>query len=166
MSYIERNLLPEEKILFVGRITPAIFLLPGAVSILSILVYIKAVEVLNSSTASSSFIGGLYLFTSFIAIFATIVLLIKSFIAISTSEFAVTNKRIIKKTGLISRKTKEIYLSHVESIGIDQGILGRIFNFGTIVIIGTGGTPNYMKSIIDPMKLRNRINAILECLKK
>lgn len=165
MSYIEKNLLPEEKILFVGRITPAIFLSPGILSILFILVYLKAVELLNNSAAPSSFIGGLYLFTSLIALFASIVLLIRCFIAIWTTEFAVTNKRIIKKTGFISRKTKEIYLSHVESISIDQGILGRIFNFGTIVIFGTGGTRNYMKSIIAPMKIRNRINTILESLK-
>jgi uncharacterized membrane protein YdbT with pleckstrin-like domain len=108
---------------------------------------LKAVEIFNNTASSSNFIGGLYLFTSLIALFATIVLLIRCFIAIWTTEYAVTNKRIIKKTGLISRKTKEIYLSHVESISIDQGILGRILNFGTIVIIGTGGTRNYMKSL-------------------
>jgi len=165
MSYIEKNLLPEEKILFVGGITPAIFLSPGAVAILFILVYLKAIGLLNSPMGSSSFIGSLYLIASLLLLFSTIGLLVRCFIAIWTTEYAVTNKRIIKKTGLISRKTKEIYLSHVESISIDQGILGRIFNFGTIVIIGTGGTRNYMKSIIGPMKIRNRINAILESLK-
>jgi len=57
----------------------------------------------------------------------------------STSEFVITNKRIIIKTGFISRKTLEMNLSKIESVNVEQGILGRILGYGTITIIGTAG---------------------------
>ena len=55
-------------------------------------------------------------------------------------EFVVTNKRVIVKTGLISRRTLEMNLNKIESVNVDQSILGRLLNYGTITIIGTGGT--------------------------
>lgn len=150
---------------FVGRITPAIFLAPVAVSILFVMLYIKTIEVLSQSTLTSSFLGGLFLILSFMLLFVAVVLHIRCFIVIWTFEFAITNKRIIKKVGLIRRITKEILLSKVESISIDQNILGRILGFGTIVVTGTGGSHTYMKSIVDPVKIRNQINKVLESLK-
>jgi uncharacterized membrane protein YdbT with pleckstrin-like domain len=58
----------------------------------------------------------------------------------STSEFAITNKRAIIKVGWIRRQTIEIHLSKVESVDVVQGVLGRIFGWGTITVIGTGGS--------------------------
>jgi uncharacterized membrane protein YdbT with pleckstrin-like domain len=75
-----------------------------------------------------------------------------------TSEFAVTNKRVIVKVGLISRRTLELNLSKVESIGVDQGIIGRIFGYGTIIIIGTGGTKERFRGIADPLGFRKAVN--------
>jgi uncharacterized membrane protein YdbT with pleckstrin-like domain len=56
-----------------------------------------------------------------------------------TTELAYTNKRIITKYGIISRNTDEIKIDAIESIDVRQGILGRIFNFGNLVITGRGG---------------------------
>ena len=53
-----------------------------------------------------------------------------------SDEFAITNRRVIIKTGLISRKTFEMNLSKIESVNIDQTILGRILGYGTIIIVG------------------------------
>lgn len=71
-----------------------------------------------------------------------------------TSEFAVTNRRILAKVGLIRRRSLEVNLSKVESIEVDQNILGRILNYGTIVVRGTGGTREPFKNVADPMALR------------
>ena len=74
-----------------------------------------------------------------------------------TSEFAVTNKRVLIKTGLIRRHSLETLLSKIESIGVDQSILGRILGFGTIVISGTGGSKEPFHRIADPMMFRRRV---------
>jgi len=71
-----------------------------------------------------------------------------------TTEFAVTNRRILAKVGLIRRRSLELNLSKVEGIEVNQNILGRILNYGTIVVRGTGGTKEPFKSIADPMALR------------
>ena len=74
----------------------------------------------------------------------------------ATSEFVITNKRIIIKTGFISRKTLEMNLNKIESVNVDQGILGRILGYGTITIIGTGGTRESFHDISSPLLFRRK----------
>jgi hypothetical protein len=71
-----------------------------------------------------------------------------------TTELAFTNKRVIAKFGLISRKTIELNISKVESMQVNQGILGRIFNYGTLVISGVGNPQAPILGISDPMSFR------------
>lgn len=73
-----------------------------------------------------------------------------------TSEFVITNKRIIIKIGFISRKTLEMNLNKIESVNVDQGILGRILDYGTITIIGTGGTKESFPDLSQPLLFRRK----------
>lgn len=91
---------------------------------------------------------------------AAFTLLISPIIARKTSEFAVTNKRVIIKTGFISRRTIELNLSKIESVQVEQGILGRILGYGTIVLIGTGGTKEPFNSISDPLTFRKKFQEL------
>ncbi|MBC8006778.1 MAG: PH domain-containing protein [Prolixibacteraceae bacterium] len=77
-----------------------------------------------------------------------------AWIVYSTTELAITNKRVIAKTGLIQRRTIEMFLEKIESIQVDQSVLGRMFNFGSVVISGTGVHSAPFKSISDPLALR------------
>ena len=74
-----------------------------------------------------------------------------------TSEFAVTTRRVIVKTGFLSRRTIELNMSKVESIQVDQGIIARILNYGTITVIGTGGTKEPFAMIEDPLAFRHAV---------
>ena len=76
------------------------------------------------------------------------------------AEFAVTNKRVIVKTGLISRKTLEMNLGKIESVNVDQSIIGRILGYGTITIIGTGGTRESFPNINEPLKFRKKFQEL------
>jgi uncharacterized membrane protein YdbT with pleckstrin-like domain len=71
-----------------------------------------------------------------------------------TTELAITNKRVIAKFGLISRSTIEINLQKIESIQVNQGILGRIFNFGSIVVSGAGNPQAPIPGISNPLQFR------------
>ena len=77
-----------------------------------------------------------------------------------SDEFAITNKRIIVKTGLISRKTLEMNLSKIESVNVDQSILGRMLGYGTIRIIGTGGTREEFPNISNPIEFRKKFQEL------
>jgi uncharacterized membrane protein YdbT with pleckstrin-like domain len=76
-----------------------------------------------------------------------------------TTEFAVTDRRVIYKTGLFSRDTLEMNLSKVESVDVKQPFLGRIFGFGTVILRGTGATREPIYHIADPLTFRSHITA-------
>jgi len=96
----------------------------------------------------------------FVSLKAILTLFIAPLIAFSTSEFAITNKRIIIKVGLISRRTLEMNLKKIESVNVDQGILGRMLGYGTVVVIGTGGTKEPFAGISDPMTFRKKFQEL------
>ena len=79
-----------------------------------------------------------------------------------TSEFAVTNRRVIIKTGFISRHTLELNLIKVESVAVEQSLFGRMFNSGTITIIGTGGTRESFSRIQDPLGFRRAVQVAID----
>lgn len=83
-----------------------------------------------------------------------LVLLVLAYIRFKSIEMAVTTKRVIVKHGFIRRNTIEINLSKIESLQVEQGVLGRIFNFGTIVVAGTGASHAPIAGIADPMAFR------------
>jgi len=90
----------------------------------------------------------------FVSLRALFTLWIGSLIAWFTNEYAITNKRIIVKEGLIARRTLEMNLSKVESVNVDQSILGRILGYGNLRIIGTGGTREPVYRIGRPLEFR------------
>jgi uncharacterized membrane protein YdbT with pleckstrin-like domain len=92
-------------------------------------------------------IGGIIGVASFIWLLGRIVVFV-------TSEFGVSDKRVIFKVGFIQRNSLEILLSKVEMISVNQSITGRILGFGTIVVGGSGGSKNKFPMITAPMELR------------
>ncbi|HLX80899.1 MAG TPA: PH domain-containing protein [Burkholderiales bacterium] len=85
-----------------------------------------------------------------------LVFLVWAWILYKTTEFAVTDKRIIAKTSLISRSTVEMFLDKVESLHVEQTVLGRVFDFGTVTIRGTGSTEEPIRNISAPLELRRQ----------
>ncbi|MFN8285857.1 MAG: PH domain-containing protein [Chitinophagales bacterium] len=77
-----------------------------------------------------------------------------------SDEFVVTNKRIICKTGLFARKTLEMNLNKIETVNVDQSIMGRLLGYGTITIIGTGGTRESFPDIAQPTEFRKRFQEV------
>jgi uncharacterized membrane protein YdbT with pleckstrin-like domain len=75
----------------------------------------------------------------------------------ANSEFAVTNKRVLIKTGWIRRHSLETLLSKIEGIRVEQDVLGRMWDYGTIVVSGTGGSKEPFRRIASPMQFRREI---------
>jgi|SRR5690606_25782565 uncharacterized membrane protein YdbT with pleckstrin-like domain len=141
-SYIEENLARDEKIIIKAQVTwlsQFWYLLFGGLFILS---------ALGSKSGVSLFIG--------------LILIGIAAIHVLTTELALTNRRIIAKSGLIRRNTIELKVNRVESLGVDQGILGRILNFGSIVVKGVGGSHAPIPYISRPMEFRQQVNNFLD----
>jgi membrane protein YdbS with pleckstrin-like domain len=83
-----------------------------------------------------------------------LIFLIMAYVRYKSTELAVTTKRLIVKHGFIRRQTVEINMNKVESIQVDQGLLGRVFDFGTLIISGTGTSHAPIAGVSDPMAFR------------
>ncbi len=96
----------------------------------------------------------------FVTLSGLFTLFIYPYIKLRTNEFVITNKRIVIKKGWFSRSTFEINLNKIETVNVDQSIWGRIFGFGTITIVGTGGTHEIFDSIRKPLEFRRKFQEI------
>jgi uncharacterized membrane protein YdbT with pleckstrin-like domain len=83
-----------------------------------------------------------------------LILLIWAYIRFKTTELAITNKRVIAKSGFISRHTIELNINRVESLQVSQSLFGRIFNFGTLIISGGGNPQAPISGISNPLAFR------------
>jgi uncharacterized membrane protein YdbT with pleckstrin-like domain len=77
----------------------------------------------------------------------------------NVTEMAITNKRVIVKSGLVDRRTTEILLSRIESVVVDEPAMGRILGYGTVIVRGIGGTPEIFEKIQNPLKLREQVQS-------
>ena len=83
------------------------------------------------------------------------------YVAFSTAEFGVTSLRVIVKRGLFTLRSTEILIPRIESLQIEQPLLGRIFGYGSVYIVGTGGTREEFHMVEAPYELRNQVQAQL-----
>jgi uncharacterized membrane protein YdbT with pleckstrin-like domain len=90
----------------------------------------------------------------------TWIVAIYEYLRLKHLEQGVTNKRVILKKGIISRKTEEMKLKSIETVEIDQGVLGRIFGYGTVRITGRGVSDFMFKGIDDPLAVKRQIESI------
>lgn len=155
MSYIDENLLPGERVTYRARLHWALFLAPIFYLLFGLLFLLPLTGSRDDSVFITFGCGSILLFL------AAITTTVKVFIIIKTTEFALTDRRVIAKTGFIRRRSLELLLTKVESIRIDQPILGRILDFGTVIVTGTGGTQESFRSIAAPMILKQKVNAQL-----
>ena len=90
----------------------------------------------------------------------TIPLAIWEWLKLRFTEMGVTNKRVILKTGIVSRHSEEMKISSIETVEIEQGILGRLLGFGTVKVTGKGISDLVFTRINDPMDVKRRIESI------
>jgi uncharacterized membrane protein YdbT with pleckstrin-like domain len=143
MGYIEANLLPGETVVQRARLHWIVFLKAGAVLILGLgLLYFDP-----------KLIG-------LIVIAVGAVMAVPPWISRFSSEFGVTSKRVIIKVGVIQRRTLELLIRQVEAISVDQSLTGRMLNYGTITLTGTGGVKETFHNISHPLEFRRSIQSL------
>ncbi|MEO6783529.1 MAG: PH domain-containing protein [Bradyrhizobium sp.] len=151
--YIDDILQPGEKVLYSTN-AHWIFFLPA------IAVWIVAVVllVLSRMTTVDSLILACLAASVVVAIVA-LVLTAKAWFHRWTTETDVTNLRVVHKTGFIKRRTFEMSLDKVESVDVNQSILGRILNYGSVTVRGVGEGAETINTIASPLDFRNHITA-------
>ncbi len=89
-----------------------------------------------------------------------VLLVLQPVVTYLTSEFVITDRRILIKVGFISRRSIEMFISKIESVDVSQDIFGRLFDYGTVTLRGTGGSAEPFRVIAHPIQFRNCIQRI------
>ena len=153
MSYIEGNLMSGEKIIYRAYIHRITYLKPLLCAIAGGLFIYLSPNLGEGSDVYSLYLGPALLGLGFIV-------LCKKNIDRTHSEFVVTNKRVLHKTGWLQLKTEEIQLASFEGANVEQGMIGMSINSGTVKVMGTGGRVSIFKDIADPVEFRNQIQSM------
>ncbi len=161
MSYVEKHLIPGETIQYQTKLHWIVML--GHVAIATVF------ELLATTLLVASFSrpvgakampshGAVYV-AALICFLIGAALFCIGLLKRGVTEMAVTNKRVIVKTGLAERRTTEILLSRIESVVVDEPAIGRILGYGTVIVRGTGGTPEIFEKIQHPLKFREQVQS-------
>lgn len=164
MSYVEKNLVAGEKLLYQTRHHWIVLLWPVLASLLLGAPGLGLlVESIASKTGKSQTSGSTGISAGGVAVIGLILLVAAAgtfaygIAKRNATEMAVTNKRVLIKTGLASRRTLDVMLSRVESIGVEETLIGRLLSYGTVVVRGTGGTPEVFVMIDHPQEFRRAV---------
>jgi uncharacterized membrane protein YdbT with pleckstrin-like domain len=148
MSYIDHNLLDGERVVYRTRLHW--FLLAGP--ILFCLVVLLPI-------AWFLYQGSWHDYAWAPLVLALLVLL-PAIVKRQSSDFAVTNKRVMMKAGVFTTRSVEILLSKVEAIAVNQSLLGKMFGYGDIAVTGSGGTVESFSNIQGPLEFRRAVQSV------
>ncbi|MBI3582442.1 MAG: PH domain-containing protein [Nitrospinae bacterium] len=149
MAYIDQNLMTGERIIYRAKLHWIVFLFP------SVFLFVALVVFLNGYVSAGVFF-----------LLIAVLTVSSSLITFYTSEFGVTNKRVLIKVGLIRRNSIEMLLRKVEGIAVNQDIPGRILGYGTIIITGTGGSKEEFQKIDAPFEFRKKVQEQIEAVQE
>ena len=157
MSYVERVLQPGEQVRHISSIHWILYWPGVAVALLAVAAY---------WFGETRWLPRAWQYTAYALALVAVVLLVKEWLQWWITEIAVTNRRVIYKRGLIRLQTNEMNMDKVESVQVNQSILGRMFDFGTVRILGTGEGFEALQTIAGPIKLRNSTSPAREVYKR
>jgi uncharacterized membrane protein YdbT with pleckstrin-like domain len=147
MSYVDRNLLPDEVVTYRTRLHWKVFAIPALIVV--VLLMPSALLALASGAPALALIP---------AGMALAVLGIAD-IQRRSSEFAVTSRRVVIKLGVFNTRSIELLLPKVEGIEVTQTLSGRVFGYGKIIVTGSGGTRETFAGIQSPLRFRQAVQA-------
>jgi uncharacterized membrane protein YdbT with pleckstrin-like domain len=150
MSYYAKVLQPDETVKFIGKLHWTIYRNSIVLAVVAVAIALAAFSVPDTERTLVLAAAGIP------AVFAILSFVGSWFVRVTT-EIVVTDKRIIHKVGWISRRTEEINITKVETVDVRQGVVGRVFDFGTVGIVGIGASWEPLRRVAAPLRLRNAI---------
>lgn len=154
MGYVEKNLITGETVSYKARLHWLLFIKPA---LIAIVIMAMAGLIFYAAELSKKVSDETSLLIWIAVLVVAAIPILSSVLVWRSAQFAVTNKRVILKTGFIQSKTAEMFLNKIESVGVKQSIMGRILGYGTVEIRGTGGSLEPFHHVSHPLQFRNEI---------
>lgn len=162
MSYASRNLIPGENIIYETRLHWVVLVWHTFLALL----FLAAPGIALIYFYYGRTDGAAYEWTGAVLLIAAAIVISAGMIRRSATEMAVTNKRVLIKQGIANRRTLELLLQKVESIAVEESFMGRVLGYGTVVVRGTGGTPEPFPKIAHPLEFRRQVEQQINSLPK
>ena len=156
MGYIENNLVPGEQVIYKTGYHWIVILWSMVLSILFAVLGVAALYEAFSNNEKANYKQAFEIGGSVALILAAIILM-QGIVRRNSTEVAVSNKRVLIKTGVLARKSIEVLLGKVESIGVEESAMGRMLGYGSVVVRGTGGTFETFHNISHPDEFRRQV---------
>ena len=154
MSYVDKLLMKDEKILHATKPHWIVYQ-QAFIWLLAMLVLLVFGPSLHMNL--TLFNHPLYKTAAFIALIFTLIYAVPAYLKINFTEVALTNRRLIVKTGFFDTNSVEILLPKIESVQISKTLSGKIFDFGSVIVNGVGGSKDMLLNMPHPEQLRNMI---------
>jgi uncharacterized membrane protein YdbT with pleckstrin-like domain len=157
MSYVEKHLMDGETVVYGTRLHWIVLAGPVLLGLLLglpglVLLLLSGTHTRDSRATTESMLTGGVILTAI-----ALIVVARGILNRNATEMAVTNKRVVAKVGVAARRTVEIILSRVESIGVEETLMGRMLGYGTVIVRGTGGTPEAFDKIAHPLEFRTQV---------
>jgi uncharacterized membrane protein YdbT with pleckstrin-like domain len=164
MSYVKKHLLEGETIVYETGLHWIMLVAPIVLALLFALtgvgMFALAARAAGDRIAAHqpmTILGVVFFAIAFLSI-------LRGIMVRNATEMTVTNRRVFIKVGLAARRTIELLLSRVESIGVEESVVGRMLGYGTVTVHGTGGTPETFNMISHPLEFRTQVQMQIEKL--
>jgi uncharacterized membrane protein YdbT with pleckstrin-like domain len=162
VSYVEKHLIEGERIVYKTRLHWIVLVVPALLAVIfgaagiALLALSKSRSGDAPTESEAMFAGGAVL------LLIAAVLLARGILKRNSTQMTVTNMRVVANVGIAARRSIEIFLSRVESIGVEESMAGRMLGYGTVVVRGTGGTPETFNLIAHPLEFRTHVQQQIE----
>ena len=156
-QYTASTLTPGEDIEIVGRLHYFALIIPSLLTILSFVSIVFAIGLTGSESQRMPVMNMIV----WLPIIALVMFTISSWLKRNMVEMVCTNKRVVKRTGIINVTTEELHRERIESVEIRQSIFGRIFNYGDILFSGTGTSKIVFNFVNQPRLMKQMIDSII-----
>ena len=158
MDYVRKILESDEKLIYRAAVHWIVF--AQAVVFLLLGGGVLAWYGIERSPSGTTFFSSALLFVGLTLIAAGVFAFFRGLIERYATELAITSRRVIAKTGFIRRHTWEINAAKVEGVEVTQSVLGRIFDYGTVTVKGTGGGTAPIRDIAKPVVFRSHVTSL------
>lgn len=155
VGYVEKVMQPNERILHSAKLHWMIYARP----LLRLLLALLIVLAVQLEIVAEEVYAFLVMAAGVILILASLIEFLLMMIRQMTTEIAVTDRRVIRKAGFLTRETEEMNIQQVESVEIHQNLFAKLFDYGTVQMNGTGHGLERIAYVRDPLGLRSAITA-------
>jgi uncharacterized membrane protein YdbT with pleckstrin-like domain len=162
VSYVEKHLIEGEAVIYTTRLHWIVLVGPVLLGLLFGVTGVVLFVLSRRATVDSSAAHTPMMMIGAIFLVVALFFILRGVLVRNATEMTVTNKRVFVKVGMAARRTIELLLSRVESIGVEESVMGRMLGYGTVILHGTGGTPESFDTIAHPLEFRTQVQQQIE----